>query len=434
MPEPAATRKLSDPLMFVTWMSQVQSWLVELVQKELEKQLEDVLTCDQKESATSSCQAFLKIFQLLKGTIDSVQDIGPPITSWVQAMVLNTFSEFLKRYWGEGAPHFLQQQAGAGPSPQLHMLQNCCVLRKTWQSLGQAHTPLADVVLRTISAIEDRSQDDLVSVVRSQYRSLLGHHFGWKDEGLAQALRSLRRGLEHYPSLLPPPTYKSLVQSLYKAVFTEYLQALVTHLKRLKPRKWEDHRGQVETDFRELHEAFGRQEGLGDGAPGREAVMEVFQLSGKQGNPCLDEWLDSFRDRSPDYVGIGGLEGAAEAVGGRRDGAQGQACPPPPAAPRPGLDSPQRTIPQRVAPTRPAGPRTRVLRTGADPPTSPSEPRGDARTTRGGARGDVAGRLPSGGEEEARFWPGEGPRRHGSPGLTLSEASLASGHETGSEM
>lgn len=301
-PEPAATRKLSDPLMFVTWMSQVQSRLVELIQKELEKQLEDVLTCDQKESATSSCQAFLKIFQLLKGTIDSVQDIGPPITSRVQAMVLNTFLEFLKRYRGEGAPHFLQQQAGAGPSAQLHVLQNCCVLRKTWQDLGQARTPLADVVLRTISAIEDRSQDDLVSVVRSQYRSLLGHHFGREDEELAQALRSLRRGLEHYPGLLPPPTYKSLVQSLYKAVFTEYLQALVTHLKRLKPQKWEDHRGQVETDFRELHEAFGRQEGLGDGAPGQEAFMEVFQLSGKQGNPCLDEWLDSFRDRFPDYV------------------------------------------------------------------------------------------------------------------------------------
>lgn len=53
---------------------------------------------------------------------------------------------------------------------------------------------------------------------------------------------------------------QSLVQSLYKAVFTEYLQALVTYLKRLKPRKWEDHRGQVETDFQELHEAFGRQE------------------------------------------------------------------------------------------------------------------------------------------------------------------------------
>ena len=32
MPEPAATRKLSDPLMFVTWMSQVQSRLVELIQ------------------------------------------------------------------------------------------------------------------------------------------------------------------------------------------------------------------------------------------------------------------------------------------------------------------------------------------------------------------------------------------------------------------
>lgn len=95
------------------------------------------------------------------------------------------------------------------------------------------------------------------------------------------------------------------MQSLYKAVFTEYLQALVTHLKRLKPRKWEDHRGQVETDVRELREAFGRQEGLGDGAPGLEAFVEVFQLSGEQGSACLDEWLASFRDRFPDYVRSG---------------------------------------------------------------------------------------------------------------------------------
>ena len=42
--------------------------------------------------------------------------------------------------------------------------------RKTWLDLGQAHTPLADVVPRAISAIEDRRQDDLVSVVRSRYR------------------------------------------------------------------------------------------------------------------------------------------------------------------------------------------------------------------------------------------------------------------------
>lgn len=53
---------------------------------------------------------------------------------------------------------------------------------------------------------------------------------------------------------------QSLVQSLYRAVFTEYLQALVTHLKKLKPRKWEDQRGQVETDVQELRETFGRQE------------------------------------------------------------------------------------------------------------------------------------------------------------------------------
>ncbi|XP_024837947.2 uncharacterized protein [Bos taurus] len=285
--------------------ARTQGWKLLLLcseQKELEKQLENVLTCDQKEWATSPCQAFLKIFQLLKGTIDSVQDIGPPITSRVQAMVLNTFSEFLKRYRAEGTAHFLQQQAGAGPSPQLHVLQNCCVLRKVWQDLGQAHTPLADLVLSTISAIEDQSQDDLVSRVRSLCQSLLRHHFGREDKELAHTLRSLRRGLERYAGLLPPPTNKSLVQSLYKAVFTEYLQALVTHLKRLKPRKWEDHRGQVETDVRELREAFGRQEGLGDGAPGLEAFVEVFQLSGEQGSACLDEWLASFRDRFPDYV------------------------------------------------------------------------------------------------------------------------------------
>ncbi|KAI4535136.1 hypothetical protein MG293_014362 [Ovis ammon polii] len=103
-PRPAAARKLLDPLMFVTWMSQVQSRLVELI-------------------------------QLLKGTIDSVQDVRPPVTSRVQAMVLNTFAEFLQR--------------------------------KTWQDLGQAHTPLADLVLCTINAIEDQSQDALVSGVRS---------------------------------------------------------------------------------------------------------------------------------------------------------------------------------------------------------------------------------------------------------------------------
>ncbi|KAG5198394.1 hypothetical protein JEQ12_008084 [Ovis aries] len=140
-PRPAAARKLLDPLMFVTWMSQMQSRLVELI-------------------------------QLWKGTIDSVQDVGLPVTSRVQAMVLNTFAEFLQR--------------------------------KTWQDLGQAHTPLADLVLCTINAIEDQSQDALVSGVRSLCQSLLGHHFGREDEELARALRSLRQGLERYPGLLPP--------------------------------------------------------------------------------------------------------------------------------------------------------------------------------------------------------------------------------------
>lgn len=87
--------------------------------------------------------------------------------------------------------------------------------------------------------------------------------------------------------------------------------------------------------------------------------------------------------------------------GGR---AQGQAGPPPPAAPRPELDSPE-DEPQRVAPTRPAGLRARA-RSAPAPPSGPSEPRGGARATRGGARGDVAGHLPSGGEEEARFCSG----------------------------
>ncbi|KAI4560437.1 hypothetical protein MJT46_012675 [Ovis ammon polii x Ovis aries] len=237
-PRPAAARKLLDPLMFVTWMSQVQSRLVELI-------------------------------QLLKGTIDSVQDVRPPVTSRVQAMVLNTFAEFLQR--------------------------------KTWQDLGQAHTPLADLVLCTINAIEDQSQDALVSGVRSLCQSLLGHHFGREDEELARALRSLRGAWSATPACFLP-TYKSLVQSLYRAVFTEYLQALVTHLKKLKPRKWEDQQGQVETDVQELRETFGRQEGLCDGAPGLEAFMEVFQLSGERGSPCLDGWLASFRDRFPDYV------------------------------------------------------------------------------------------------------------------------------------
>lgn len=43
-------------------------------------------------------------------------------------------------------------------------------------------------------------------------------------------------------------------------------------------------------------------QGLCDGAPGLEAFMEVFQLSGERGSPCLDGWLASFRDRFPDYV------------------------------------------------------------------------------------------------------------------------------------
>lgn len=42
------------------------------------------------------------------------------------------------------------------------------------------------------------------------------------------------------------------------AIFGEYVQALVSHLRMWKPRKWEDLRDQVDTDTRSLHEVFGK--------------------------------------------------------------------------------------------------------------------------------------------------------------------------------
>ncbi|XP_057588488.1 uncharacterized protein LOC130851774 isoform X2 [Hippopotamus amphibius kiboko] len=317
--KPSAARNLLDPPIFVTWLSQVQDKLVELMQKRLKTRLENILTCDGKEWANSPSRVFLEIFQLLKGTTDSVQDIGPPITSRVQAMVLETFSKFLKRYQDEDAPRFLQQDAGARSFPQLHVLQNCCILRRTWQELGQelgqAHTPLADLVRDTITAIEDQSQEDLLPRVRSLCQSLLECHFGRKDKDLVQALQSLGGRLEDYRSMHPTPTYRSLVQGLYKVVFGEYIQALVSHLKTLEPRRWGDHAEQVELDILELHKILGKQEDLGDGAPGLEAIGEIFQLGENQGSKSLDEWLASFRDRFPGYVSQQDQPGSSRGLG-----------------------------------------------------------------------------------------------------------------------
>ncbi|VCW48786.1 unnamed protein product [Gulo gulo] len=55
---------LLDPLMFVTWMSQVQQMLVGLIQEMLRKRLDRVLVYDLKESAQCSYPRFLDVFQV----------------------------------------------------------------------------------------------------------------------------------------------------------------------------------------------------------------------------------------------------------------------------------------------------------------------------------------------------------------------------------
>ncbi|VFV19803.1 Hypothetical predicted protein [Lynx pardinus] len=129
---------LLDSMMFVTWMSQVQKKLVGLI-------------------------------QLLEEAITAARPIGPSVTSQVQAMVLEIFSKFLNRYQDK-AVHFLQQNATAGAFPEVHVLGNCCILRKTWQELSQACFPPADLVTAVqgaIHAIEGHSRDHLLLRVRA---------------------------------------------------------------------------------------------------------------------------------------------------------------------------------------------------------------------------------------------------------------------------
>ncbi|KAB1277592.1 hypothetical protein Cadr_000006510 [Camelus dromedarius] len=163
--EPTAARRLLDPVMFVTWMFQVQEKLLELIQKELKDKLERVLICDRRSQAEASYKTFLEIFQLLNETIVVGRDIGPPISSRVRIMVVGTFLEFLNRYQEEGAPSFIQLHASAGTFPQLHVLENCCILRKTWEALVQ-EGPVQGI----INSIEVWSQDDLLSRVRALFQ------------------------------------------------------------------------------------------------------------------------------------------------------------------------------------------------------------------------------------------------------------------------
>ncbi|XP_023378132.1 uncharacterized protein LOC105304448 isoform X1 [Pteropus vampyrus] len=79
---------LLNQLVFVTWMSQVQKTLVELIQEVLTECLEKVLICEWRNLATSPYHTLLDLFQLLEETINSVQHVGPPVAGWVQAMVL----------------------------------------------------------------------------------------------------------------------------------------------------------------------------------------------------------------------------------------------------------------------------------------------------------------------------------------------------------
>ncbi|XP_015455060.1 uncharacterized protein LOC102886800 [Pteropus alecto] len=116
---------LLNQLVFVTWMSQVQKTLVELVQEVLTECLEKVLICGWRNLATSLYHTFLDFFQLLEETINSVQHVGPPVTGWVQAMVLERLLKFLQRCQAEAA-RFLQN-VGAETFPELLVLGNCCI-------------------------------------------------------------------------------------------------------------------------------------------------------------------------------------------------------------------------------------------------------------------------------------------------------------------
>ncbi|XP_039740254.1 uncharacterized protein LOC120619734 isoform X2 [Pteropus medius] len=116
---------LLNQLVFVTWMSQVQKTLVELIQEVLTECLEKVLICEWRNLATSPYHTLLDLFQLLEETINSVQHVGPPVAGWVQAMVLERFLKFLPRCQAKAA-RFLQN-VGAETFPELHVLGNCYI-------------------------------------------------------------------------------------------------------------------------------------------------------------------------------------------------------------------------------------------------------------------------------------------------------------------
>nr|XP_060476837.1 uncharacterized protein LOC132670360 isoform X2 [Panthera onca] len=337
---------LLDSMMFVTWMSQMQKQLVGLIQppraalqwpvgnsdrqperkqwcrlpgrgaamsaghpcrERLEETLENVLICDQKKWAPFSHPTFLEIFQLLEEAIIAARPIGPSVTSQVQAMVLEIFSKFLNRYQDK-AVHFLQQNATAtaGAFPEVHLLGNCCILRKTWQELSQACFPPADLVTAVqgaIHAIEGHSRDHLLLRVRALCQNLLKGHFGRKERDLVNALQSLWQGLEGCPSLHSTPVYESLMQSLHVVVFGEYVQALATHLMMLAPRKWGSLRTQVEMDIWKLDNIFRKHGGPGLAIP-EEPILGIFQLSENKGRETVDDWLASFRDRFPGYLSM----------------------------------------------------------------------------------------------------------------------------------
>ncbi|XP_040334238.1 uncharacterized protein LOC121032326 isoform X3 [Herpailurus yagouaroundi] len=265
---------LLDSMMFVTWMSQVQKKLVGLI-------------------------------QLLEEAIVAARPTGPSVTSQVQAMVLEIFSKFLNRYQDE-AVHFLQQNATAGAFPEVHVLGNCCILRKTWQELSQACFPPADLVTAVqgaIHAIEGHSRDHLLLRVRALCQNLLRGRFGRKERDLVNALQSLWQGLEGCPSLHSTPVYESIMQSLHTVVFGEYVQALATHLRMLAPRKWGSLRIQVETDIWKLDNVFRKHGGPGLAIP-EEPILGIFQLSENKGRETVDDWLASFRDRFPGYLSM----------------------------------------------------------------------------------------------------------------------------------
>ncbi|XP_064149088.1 uncharacterized protein LOC111750191 isoform X3 [Loxodonta africana] len=311
---------LLDLLVFVTWMSQLQEKLVELIQNKVENAFEKVLSCDTRQWAKSPCPTFLEIFELLEAPMRECQDLEQPITSRVQDKVMEIFSKFLQRY-PEEAERFLSMRWGPGTFPELHVLENCCVLRKTWCELTQVHGPQDDLeraAQGAIDGVEQVGQDHLLQGVIAQCQSLLQDHFGRKDNKLVSALRSLCQGLEGRPNMHPSPTYKSLVWSLHKAVIGEYVQALAVHLRELAPEESGALRNQVDTDILMLNKVFRRLEQCPESlAESRPLTMahqspDLDEMQGHimgvlQPGECLspdrvDRWLTDFNQKFPGYL------------------------------------------------------------------------------------------------------------------------------------